>query len=345
MTGNDWISDYFTNRWAGGSGRSGFTGTSAEELVAWQTGARGLLRKLLRMSAFQRSALRCDHTETIREEGYTRDECLLYSEQDYSIPLSILRPNESRFNDTIVIALHGHQGGGRAAVTGDRSDPVVSEAIDEFNYDYGRQLALRGFTVYCPDSRGFGDRRSNRYEGDVTSCNCRELSNVAESLGMTLQGMFVWDIDRIAELIEHDHGDVRVACVGFSGGGMQTLHAAALIERISIAVVSGYFYGFQESLLELYGNCSCNYLPELWRHFDLSDLATLIAPRSLFVESGIHDDLNGESGIDNVTSQVQATAHAYGLIGAADRFHHRSFDGPHRFFGTEAFDWLETIAR
>ena len=61
----------------------------------------------------------------------------------------------------------------------------------------------------------------------------------------------------------------HLGCVGFSGGGLQTLYLAALDERVRYAVISGYLYGFKDSLLELNGNCSCNYVPGLWNALDM----------------------------------------------------------------------------
>lgn len=51
----------------------------------------------------------------------------------------------------------------------------------------------------------------------------------------------------------------ELGCVGFSGGGMQTLYLAAPDERVRWALISGYLYGVRDALLTLNNNCSCNY--------------------------------------------------------------------------------------
>jgi hypothetical protein len=81
-------------------------------------------------------------------------------------------------------------------------------------------------------------------------------------------------------------------------------------DRIKCAVVSGYFYGYKDSLLKRSDNCGCNYVPHLWEYIDMCDLGALIAPRPLLIESGTEDDLNGERGIENVLEQVAATRKA-----------------------------------
>jgi hypothetical protein len=61
----------------------------------------------------------------------------------------------------------------------------------------------------------------------------------------------------------------------------------ALYYRIKAAVISGYFYGYKQSLLEMPDNCSCNYVPHLWEKVDMGDMGALIAPRTLLIETGM----------------------------------------------------------
>ena len=130
----------------------------------------------------------------------------------------------------------------------------------------------------------------------------------------------------------------RVGCAGLSGGGMQTLDFAALDARVGAAVVSGYFYGVRESLQVLNNNCACNLVPRLWESFDMGDIAALIAPRSLFIETGDADNLNGASGIANVTPQVEIAQEVYNLLGGD--LQHDVFSGPHRWHGENSIAWL-----
>jgi hypothetical protein len=132
-----------------------------------------------------------------------------------------------------------------------------------------------------------------------------------------------------------------VGCIGLSGGGLQTLYLSALDERVACAVISGYFYGVDDSLLYLSDNCDCNYVPRLWEYVDMGDLGALIAPRPLLIESARQDPLNGPRGIDNVIEQVDITRRAYDLLGAGDKIAHDMFDGGHTWHGTLAMAWLE----
>ena len=345
---SDWITEYFSKRWDASSRPGRFAGQTAEDLNRWQTNRRQALAGLLKMEAFEKMIPEHRVLSTEPETDHEREEILLQTEPDYWSPVTVLRPTGgSADNGAAVVALHGHAGGGRASVAGGSRDPEIAGAIDRFNYDYGVQLVRKGFTVFCPDARGFGDRRGGLATGDRLGSNCREIANLAGALGMTLVGMLVWDICRIVDFIRCSRGgeDRLVGCVGFSGGGLQTLYAAALDARIGFAVTSGYFYGFKQALLEQYGNCSCNYVPGLWQQFDAEDIAALVAPRPLFIETGASDDLNGASGIANVVPQIETVRRVYDAAGAGDNLTHRVYDGDHRFYGEHALDWAVSLAR
>ena len=117
--------------------------------------------------------------------------------------------------------------------------------------------------------------------------------------------------------------------------------AAALDARIRCAIVSGYMYGYAESLLDLYTNCSCNYVPHLYETVDMGDIAALIAPRALLIESGDADPLNGAGGLDNVITQVDIARRAYALLSAAENLQHDVFNGVHRWDGANAIPWMK----
>ena len=106
-------------------------------------------------------------------------------------------------------------------------------------------------------------------------------------------------------------------------------------------VISGYFYGVDDSLLHLPGNCDCNYIPHLWEAADMGDVAALIAPRPLLIETARQDPLNGPRGMANVFEQYAVTAQASKLLDAPARLTHDTFDGGHVWHGTVAFDWLD----
>jgi len=132
----------------------------------------------------------------------------------------------------------------------------------------------------------------------------------------------------------------RIGCAGLSGGGLQTLFFAAADTRIKCACTSGYFYGSMESLLEGNNNCDCNYIPDLWRNFDMGDIAAMIAPRAFIIETGLHDPLNGRSGMKNVTDQIEIAKKAYKSLGHEELPAHATIDAGHKWSGEAVYPFF-----
>src|SRR5438046_7630545 len=78
--------------------------------------------------------------------------------------------------------------------------------------------------------------------------------------------------------------------MGILGGGSCTLFSTALEPRIKAAFVSGYLNTFRDSVGSL-SHCIDNYVPGILNWAEMYDLAGLIAPRPLFVESGERDNI------------------------------------------------------
>ena len=121
---------------------------------------------------------------------------------------------------------------------------------------------------------------------------------------------------------------------------MQTLWLAALDDRVKFAAISGYMYGYRDALLTLNNNCSCNYVPHLWEHLDMGDIASLIAPRPLWVQSCREDRLNGPRGVVNAQEQVAIAAEAYRLLGAPENLRHQICTGTHQWHEEDLAEYL-----
>ena len=147
--------------------------------------------------------------------------------------------------------------------------------------------------------------------------------------------MAVWDLMRLADyLLALSESNGFLACAGMSGGGQQTVWFSAMDDRVKAAITSGYFYGFKESLIELPQNCACNFVPHMFETADMGELGALIAPRPFFVESGEKDGLNGKSGLNNVTTQLDVTRKAYHIFNENAYPIHSIHSGGHQWVGT-----------
>ena len=319
---------------------------SRQAFEAWAGKARPKLMDLLGMDRMRPCSPNAQRLEICPLDGYRREKWIVQTEPDIWAPLYLLIPDGMAPGEKrpVVLCPHGHSGS-KDATSGTVSFPEMAENIQKHNYDYGRQAVRRGFVAVCPDARGHGERRERDLWGDRPEqrlgCSCAWLNHMANPVGRCVAGMWAWDLMRVLDwALTLDFVDEkRVASIGLSGGGLQTLYFSALDQRIGYTAISGYFYGFRESLLEMH-NCSCNYVPRLWEYFDVGELGCLIAPRPLVIETGDEDPLNGKSGLDNVYPYVEQVRRAFALYGREDDFCHDVFHGPHRWNGVASMERL-----
>ena len=338
-------------------GRSAaFKGTTPEDFEAWQIATRVRLFDLLGLSIMDRVSIETRELDRVQiAGGIVRTHAMLQVERDVWMPFYLLEPQspklDARGRKCCYVCPHGHQGAGAASVAGVTGVPAVDDAVRKFNYDYGLRLARMGYVTVCPDARGWGYRRDWKGQGDDENSylrgTCLNQARMAEPLGLTVAGLNVWDNMRLIDYLA-TRGDIAMddlGCFGFSGGGYMTLYLAALDPRVRKAFVSGYLYGVADSLLHLNGNCSCNYTPGLWRLLDMGDIASLIAPRPLLVQSCEEDHLNGSRGLKNVDEQLKIVRDAYKLLGRRDALRHEVCPGGHHLGVThlvEDIEWLDS---
>jgi len=340
--------DYLMRRFDRFSRQMAFRARTPDDCLAWQRELRARAAAVLGLPTMLECPLDAQITERTEMDGYLRERILLQTEPGVIMPLYALLPGDLKPGErrAAVLAPHGHGSAGKFSPAGRRDLPIVEQQIGVYNYDYGVQLVREGFVVFCPDARGFGERRETATQGDgeeqFLSASCFQIARMAQPLGQTVAGMFTWDLKRLIDYVQQrpECDPERIGSAGLSGGGLQTLYLAALDERVKCAVISGYFYGVKDSLLELSANCPCNYVPGLWLLADMGDLGGLIAPRPLLIETGDRDSLNGKRGVANVIEQVEITRGAYRVLGAEDRLAHDLFSGEHLWHGVEAIPWL-----
>lgn len=325
-----------------------FRARDREEYVEWKTRTRARLSEILGFGLMKKCELLPELESSELMDGYRREKWIIQTEPDVWMPFYALIPDTAKYGtkNAAVIAAHGHSTGGKNSIAGRYDIPCVAEEIERCNEAYGVEFAKRGYTVFCPDARGFGERRESGMQGDgklqFMKSSCEQLNHMAIPLGLCVCGMWVWDLMRLTDYIA-SRGDCdpgRIACAGLSGGGFQTLYFAAMDDRVRCAVTSGYFYGAEDSLLVMSMNCSCNYVPHMWETCDIGDIGALIAPRAFLVETGLRDHLSGGRGVENVKEQYAVTEEAYKLLGAEDKLKLFVFDGPHVWNGSETYDFV-----
>ena len=114
-------------------------------------------------------------------------------------------------------------------------------------------------------------------------------------------------------------------------------------QRTKLSFVGGYYYGFYDSLFKLNANCSCNYFPSQYLYFDIADIAALIEPRPLIVQSGKDDYLAGERWRQNVLEPMKELESVYSLFGKKNRLYHQIVPGPHHLEKDGLIERMERV--
>jgi len=324
---------YLDGRYADAPRRHRSDGVDRGSHLAWKEGFRQDLSHLLGIHR----RVRCDLEVSIlgREEveGHTRYRVEYRSEPDATVTAYLLVPDDT--NGSALVALHGH-GAGKNDVVGLYDTEGEKAELEGYNYAYATECASRGYLVLAPDQRSFGERSHGE---------CRKAQLNALLIGDTLIGLRVWDCMRAVDVLEHmaSTPDLpgyvydRVGVIGLSGGGTISLHTAALDDRLSFCCISGYLASFKESIFDL-EHCECNYTPGILELGEMYDIASLIAPRPLFVETGDLDDIYPVGPAREAFSRVQKV---YEMLGVPERAIHEVFTGRHRWNGQGVYGHLE----
>lgn len=231
--------------------------------------------------------------EEIQMEGYKQIRFSFFSENSCLVPCYLLVPDGIKGKLPVAITLQGHNEMGFHSSIGH----VLNH--DTLDYDTGRgtfaiQAVKAGFIALAIEQRGMGERRAlNSFERRVSLSpkgSCYYEAVTALTLGRTLLGERVFDISCAIDMLSNfEYCDTdKIVITGNSGGGTASYYAACMDERIKICAPSCGFCSYPESILKFY-HCSCNYIPNAFRYFDMQDLSCLIAPRNLIVVAGKND--------------------------------------------------------
>lgn len=205
-----------------------------------------------------------------------------------SIPSFLLRPDPQTAHGAGVVLVAGH---GRGI------DSLVStQESDEYNTGTAYAFARAGFTVLCPEVLSFGRRRFPRpttaepFTPPENSCTVDAARLMMH--GIPVMGRRVADAGGAHHALANLPGvdPERVVVAGGSGGGAVTLLLAAVAPEVPAALVANYFCTFEASLCSIH-HCPCNIIPGILPEMEMADIASLIAPRPLILETGERDPI------------------------------------------------------
>jgi len=315
-----------------------FQARTRGQAEAWQLLLKARLTDLLGVFPLERQPLRPVTLETRAFPGYRREKVVFDSRPGASVLAYVLLPTNARTPAATMICVPGH-GRGVDDIVG--IDEQGRDRTDKAGYqhDFAIQVAEAGMAAVAIEPMAFGCRRDpiNARQG-LSRKACEPVAGGALLVGETLIAWRVWDVMRTLDYIatRSELDSSRVGCMGISGGGTVTVFASALEPRIRAALVSGYLNTFRDSVGSL-AHCIDNYVPGILNWAEMHDIAGLIAPRPLFVESGEKDN------IFPITASIESFNHVreiYAVFGAADRVEQEVFPGEHSFWGKRGIPFL-----
>lgn len=329
---------YARDRYSAAPRRLRFQARTRRQAEQWQRALRAKLTELLGGFPSARQPLRPGTLDTRMFPGYRREKIVFDSRPGVSVLAYVLIPTRAQTPAATVICVPGH-GRGVDDIVG--IDEQGRERADKpgYEHDFAVQVAEAGMAAVAIEPMGFGCRRDplNARQG-LAHKACEPTAGGALLLGETIIGWRVWDVMRMIDYIatRPELDASRVGCMGISGGGTTALFSAALEPRIRAAMVSGYLNTFRDSIGSL-AHCVDNYVPGILNWAEMHDIAGLIAPRPLFVESGEQDNIFPIAASRESFLQVRDI---YGVFQAADRVEQEVFPADHSFWGKRGIPFM-----
>lgn len=297
-----------------------------ENYDAWKVEARAKLSTLLGMDKFTKAALETEIEFTKRRDNCSETRFTFQSEEGYRVPCHLLLPDGVE-NPPVIICLQGHSRGmhislGTPKYEGDQND------INGGDRDFCVRAVKEGFAAIALEQRNFGEMGETR---------CHEPSMTNLLMGRTTIGERVWDISRLIDVIETEFADkVDASCIslmGNSGGGTATAYAAALEDRIVLAMPSCAMATFKDSIGAMH-HCACNYVPNIANVFDMGDLMAMACPKYFVQVSGKEDPIFPLFAAKKVFEDGKK---AYVEKGVEDKVALVEGDGAHRFYADDSW--------
>ena len=278
------------------------------------------------------------------EDGLIKRRVVLDTEADYSVVALVCMPTEAAADRSTpaILCNHGHGDFGKDSVMGIQNpdEPERQEGIERKNYDYGLQMAKRGYVTIAIDYRSWSPadgKRADLYHGR-DPCNIHYITGAI--MGTNLLALDIWDarrtLDYLCSLGQVD--PERIGTMGLSFGGTMTAWISLIDKRIKATDIICYSDRFEDFAVGRASFCGSQIVPGLFSLCDVPDLHGLTAPRPLLIEIGKQDDC---FLVDSALSCYREVERIYAAAGASDRLYLDLFEGKHQFAGNKAFDFFD----
>jgi len=285
---------------------------SAAELDSFRRQLLNSMRGLLRYDkAEQPLAVR--HIGTTPRRGYLIEQVEFLSEPDIYIPAWVIIPENQKPPFTPLICVND---------VGKQDRPIGME------FGLLERMVLKGHLVIAADLRGIGDtdpeRRARSESNPARGLFSTEtgMAYLAWLMDKSLLGMRVLDLTRTVDyaLSRQDVDGTGVAVVGSGMGATWTLLAAALDSRIRSAVCDGGLLAYRMITgADHHAHDASIFIPGVLKHFDLSHVAALVAPRRLVLLSPV-DHVKKAVDLAVANQMYEFARQSYQAAGAPARF-------------------------
>ncbi|MCX5660663.1 MAG: prolyl oligopeptidase family serine peptidase [Planctomycetota bacterium] len=327
-------------RWLPKTPSHAFDVTDRSRCADWQRKARKQFFACLGPFP-QRVALRPKVLERKKLDGYTRTMLTINTAPGVEALCWLCvpdKPLEGSKPGPAMIATPGHGIGARDLLAMDAKGAARPEG-QGYQKDYALQAVRLGYITLVVEPMGFGERRDHlTMTGKSGEAGCHAGFALATMLGTSLAAIRINDLCRALDHLQEVKGvdPERIGLMGISGGGQLTLWTSAVEPRFKAAIVSGYLNRVRDSIMGMH-HCICNFIPGMANHFDMPDLAAMIAPRPLLIESGTLDPI---FPIKATRAAVKTVRASYKVFGAEDRVEVDIFEGDHQWSGRKLEKFL-----
>ncbi|QEL15219.1 alpha/beta hydrolase family protein [Limnoglobus roseus] len=246
----------------------------------------------------------------LKRDGYTVEKITIQTRPGVRMTANAYVPDKKGKLPAILM-VHGHWKGAK-------QDPVVqSRCIG---------AAKLGFFVLCVDAFGAGERGVGKalgeYHGEMTAATLLPV-------GLPLSGLQVYEnmraVDYLLTRPEVD-GD-RIGITGASGGGNQTMYAAAMDERLKAAVPVCSVGNYQAYLGA--ACCLCEVVPGALQFTEESGLLSMVAPRALMIVSATRDA--PQFSVDAAKVSIGGAKPVFKLFDKEKHLQHTIFESGHDY--------------
>lgn len=331
---NSLVFEYFARAADAVKPQLAWSAITPAEHAAWREAFDARLRQLVgRMPERVPLEIHWDDAETLETERFVRRKLYIRTEADYWAPGYYYMPKRRAGKTPAIICLHGHSG--ILPYIGEGTEAEREKSRDH-ELAYAAYFAEHGYITLALVQRGWNETRHESRSEPRHSCHRVTMDSFL--IGMTPVGLRSWDAMRALDFLEtQDEVDAgRIGVAGLSGGGTTALFFAALEERVSLAMVAGYFCTFRDSIYTIH-HCICNCVPGIMEWGEMSDVAALFAPRPMLVISGTGDEIFPIEATQRAYAELERV---YALLGAPEKIDDDFFEGVHQWSNRKTLPFL-----